>query len=320
MQFDLSPADLAHYHGSVREPDDFDAFWSATLEEARRHTVDVRSERVRTPLAAVEIHDITFNGFAGQPVKAWLRVPAGITSPLPTVVEFVGYGGGRGIPEDALFWSTAGFAHLQMDTRGQGATWSPGDTPDPDGTGPHTPGMMTAGIEDPYGYYYRRLITDAVRAIDAAAELDAVDPERIIAHGVSQGGGLALAATALNERVSALFACVPFLCDFPRAITVTDADPYKEISRYLAVHRARESEVLTTLSYVDGVCFARRATAPAVFTTSLMDTVCPPSTVFAAFNEYAAQDKQIWVHSHNGHEGGGREDAVRYVSERFRRE
>lgn len=159
-----------------------------------------------------------------------------------------------------------------------------------------------------------------MRAIDAAAELDAVDPERIIAHGVSQGGGLALAATALNDRVSALFACVPFLCDFPRAITVTDADPYKEISRYLAVHRARESTVLTTLSYVDGVCFARRANAPAVFTTSLMDTVCPPSTVFAAFNTYAAPDKQIWTHSHNGHEGGGTEDAVRYVSERYTRE
>ena len=103
---------------------------------------------------------------------------------------------------------------------------------------------------------------------------------------------------------------VPFLCDFPRAITVTDSEPYKEISNYLSVHRGAEATVLDTLRYFDGVNFARRATAPAHFTTALMDDVCPPSTVVAAYNEYAGA-KAIKIWTHNGHEGGGSDDAVR---------
>jgi len=62
--------------------------------------------------------------------------------------------------------------------------------------------------------------------------------------------------------------------------------------------------VFETLSYFDGVNFAPRATAPALFSTALMDIICPPSTVYAAYNHYAAE-KDIRTWPYNGHEGGG---------------
>ena len=46
---------------------------------------------------------------------------------------------------------------------------------------------------------------------------------------------------------------VPFLCDFPRAITLTTRDPYGEIVRYLKVHRDTSSQAFQTLAYFDGV-------------------------------------------------------------------
>ena len=97
----------------------------------------------------------------------------------------------------------------------------------------------------------------------------------------------------------------PFLCDIPRALAITDADPYGEIVRYLAVHRGAADQVLRTLSYVDGVHHARRATAPALFATGLRDTVCPPSTVFAAHNAYAADagDRGLPVQPPRGRRG-----------------
>jgi cephalosporin-C deacetylase len=61
------------------------------------------------------------------------------------------------------------------------------------------------------------------------------------------------------------------------------------------------------LSYFDGVNFAKRATAPALFSTALMDATCPPSTVFGAFHAYGG-DADITVWPYNGHEGGGVED------------
>ena len=56
----------------------------------------------------------------------------GRTGPLPTMVEYIGYGGGRGQPYEWLLWASAGYAHLVMDTRGQGGTWQGGDTSDID--------------------------------------------------------------------------------------------------------------------------------------------------------------------------------------------
>lgn len=51
--------------------------------------------------------------------------------------------------------------------------------------------------------------------------------------------------------------------------------------------------------------FAARGRAPALFAAALEDRTCPPSTVFAAFNAYAGEDKRIEVYEFNDHEGGG---------------
>ncbi|MBD8140821.1 acetylxylan esterase [Frigoribacterium sp. CFBP 13605] len=307
MFTDLPEPALREYRSTQTDPDDFDEFWATTLSETRAHPLDLRVDRVDTGLTTVDVYDVTFSGWAGQPVRAWLRVPAAAEGPLPAVVQFVGYGGGRGAAVENLFWSSAGFAHLQMDTRGQGSGWSLGDTPDPDGSGPAHPGVMTRGIDSRETYYYRRVFADAVRAVEAARGLDAVDASRVSVVGGSQGGGIALAVAGLVPDLAAVAAYVPFLCDFRRATVITDADPYKEIGRYLAVHRHRASSVHDVLAYYDGVNFARRATAPALFTTALMDPTCPPSTVFGAFHAYAgAADVTVWPY--NGHEGGGFED------------
>jgi len=61
--------------------------------------------------------------------------------------------------------------------------------------------------------------------------------------------------------------------------------------------------VFNTLAYFDGMHFAPRATSPALFSVALMDDTCPPSTVFAAYNQYAGP-KEITVWPYNGHEGG----------------
>ena len=307
MFTDLPEPALREYRSTQTDPDDFDEFWATTLAETRAHPLDLRVDRVETGLTTVDVYDVTFAGWAGQPVRAWLRVPAAAKGPLPAVVQFVGYGGGRGAAVETLFWSSAGFAHLQMDTRGQGSGWSLGATPDPDGSGPAHPGVMTRGIDSRETYYYRRVFADAVRAVEAARELDVVDASRVSVVGGSQGGGIALAVAGLVPDLAAVAAYVPFLCDFRRATVITDADPYKEIGRYLAVHRHRASSVHDVLAYFDGVNFARRATAPALFTTALMDPTCPPSTVFGAFHAYAgAADVTVWPY--NGHEGGGFED------------
>jgi cephalosporin-C deacetylase len=313
-RFDAPAAEIRVFRPEVAEPADFDAFWRSTLAESRALAMPAQLTRVPSPLAAVEVYDVQFSGFAGDPVGGWFLVPAGATGPLPAIVEFIGYGGGRGLPHERLPWAASGYAYFLMDTRGQGSAWgSGGGTPDPHGTGPSLPGFMTRGIEDQSGYYYRRVFTDAVLAVDAVRSFDLVDADRVAVCGGSQGGGIAIAAAGLSAGLVGAMPDVPFLCNFERAVGMTDRDPYNEIVRYLSVHRDAAPRVFETLSYFDGVNFAKRATAPAFFSVALMDPVCPPSTVFAARNHWgalggrdgrAAASADIVEYAFNEHEGG----------------
>jgi cephalosporin-C deacetylase len=309
----MSLSELERYRPELDEPEDFDAFWRATLTEARECDLALRVTPVAAGLPLVEVADVTFSGFGGHPIKAWLVRPAASAigdEALPAVVGYLGYGGGRGLPVEWLAWANAGYAFLVMDVRGQGSAWSVGgETPDPVGSAAAFPGFMTRGILDPHDYYYRRLMTDAARAVDAVRALPGVDATRVAVAGGSQGGGLALAAAGLVDGLAAVLADVPFLCHYRRALDLTDSLPYQEIVQYLAVHREHEAAAFRTLAYHDCVSHARRATAPALLSVGLRDDTCPPSTVFAAYNHYGAlatdrPDTQMAVYPYNRHEGG----------------
>jgi cephalosporin-C deacetylase len=192
-----------------------------------------------------------------------------------------------------------------MDTRGQGSGHLVGDSRDPGDTGdPSVPGFMTRGIRDPETYYFVRLFIDAARAVDAVRVHEAVDGDRILVTGSSQGGGLSLAAANLASGVVAAMVDVPFLAHFERAVAVTDENPYAELSEYCRAHRDHIDEVFHTLSYVDAVNHAKRVRVPGLFSVGLADLIAPPSTVFAAYNWYGGPGS-IEVYPYNGHEGGG---------------
>lgn len=313
--FDFSLDQLKTYCPDREEPADFDAFWRRTLDETRAHPLNATFTPVDYGLRNVETYDVTFNGYGGQPIKGWFILPAHRNGKLPCVVETIGYGGGRGFPTTYLLWASAGYAHFVMDTRGQGSTWSKGDTPDmePADSNPQHPGFMTRGILKPETYYYRRVFTDAVRAVEAAQSHDAVDTDRIATTGGSQGGGITVAVSGLlPDAVKVSMPDVPFLCHFKRAVTLNDSYPYQEIARFLLVHRDKVDAAMRTLSYHDGMHFAARATAKTLFSVGLMDEICPPSTVFAAYNHWAGE-KDIRIYTFNHHEGGGEFQTIEKV-------
>ncbi|MDP2772410.1 MAG: alpha/beta fold hydrolase, partial [Nocardioides sp.] len=224
MQYDWPVEQARDYHPDLAVPADLESFWSETLVDAFSAGPGPSLTRVDSGLVAVESYDVSFAGFGGHPVRGWLHLPAAPlreslgAGPLPGVVQYQGYNGGRGLAHEHVFWATAGYAHLTVDTRGQGSGWTSGDTPDPVGSAPSQPGFLTRGIEDPHTYYYRRVYADAVAAVEVLRGHELVDASRVAVAGVSQGGALAAAVAALApSSVAALLCDVPFLCDLPRA-------------------------------------------------------------------------------------------------------
>jgi cephalosporin-C deacetylase len=302
---DLPLAELRDYRPDVAEPDDFDAFWRAELAAARAHDGEPAFEPVAAPLRHAAVFDVTFSGYGGDPVKGWLLVPHALVPDSPLIVEYVGYNGGRGHPIDWLVYTSAGYPHLVMDTRGQGGGWRGADTADlSDDGAPSATGFVTRGIAEPHTHYYTRLYIDAARAVDAARAHQVTEGRPIVVAGASQGGALALAAAHLARDAAAALVDVPFLAHPRRAVEVTDSRPYGELIEYCSVHSDRVETVFRTLSYVDAVNHGRRATAPALFSVGLIDEITPASTVFAAYNHNAGP-KDIAVYPFNGHEGGG---------------
>lgn len=283
------------------EPVDFDTFWAATLHDARNTPARLEHQLVTTALRSVRVENVTFPGYAGDPVRGWLLTPAAADTPLPIVVQYTGYSDGRGDPLQHLLWASCGFAHFVMDNRGQGIDTADRTRPATDGPdGLH----VARGLNDPHDYYYRRLITDAVRAVDCLPAHPLIDSTRMVAAGASQGGGLALAVAALTDHVAALLCDIPFLTSWRHATHVADRGPYADLAELFRSGRARPDTAFATLAYFDGCHFATRATAPALFSVALMDPVCPPATVRAAFDRYAGpKDLQTWEFS--DHEGGG---------------
>lgn len=309
---DLPLDQLRDYRPATTARPDFDAFWAATLAEHAGSESVVDFDVVDTPLATIETFDATFGGFDEQPVKAWLHLPRHRSGPLPCVVQYMGYGTGRGTPVTLtnLLYSAAGYANLIVDNRGQAGS----DTADGDAERrTQASGFITQGILDPETYYYRRLIVDAVRAVRAAAQHPDVDAGRIAVAGGSQGAALALAAAALDGTPVAVLADLPFLSHVRRAADVASAGPYLELTEFGRARPELVDRAFATLSYFDTMNFAPRATAAARFSAALMDDVAPASTVFAAYNNYAGP-KAIDAYPFNGHEGGGQLAAARRLA------
>lgn len=140
-------------------------------------------------------------------------------------------------------------------------------------------------------YYYRRVVLECVRANDFIASRENWDGKNLLVMGASQGGWLSITTAALDPRVSGLQATHPAFCDvaadlhgrtggFPRpfAPDLTTGKP--------SVHATPAK--IATASYYDTVNFARRLKVPGFYTWGYNDDVCPPTSIYAAYNVITA--------------------------------
>jgi len=293
---DMSLEKLECYRPEPNKPDDFDAFWEKTLQEAHTQPLNSVITPIPHPMKGYICQRVEFDAYGGGKLVGYFLKPNG-KGPFPLIVHYIGYTGDKCYPHNYLYWLSLGCAVCVVDTRDQfGESYSNRSFDRGYGVG-----WMNMGIESPWTYYYRFVYGDCIRVLDFALSQDDIDKSRVCIEGTSQGGGLSLAMAALDSRPTHCIADIPFLCHFRRALEVSTVLPYTEIVAYLKRCPYLEEKALNTLSYVDNLNLADRINAKTMVSVGLQDVCCPPSTVFGVYNQIAAE-KEIKVYPYLAHE------------------
>lgn len=304
--FDLPFEQLESYQGRSPRPKDFDAFWDKGLEEMR--AIDPRTELIPAEFKVLnaECFHLYFTGVGGARIHAKLLHPAKTPRPHPAVLLFHGYTGDSGDWSDKLGYVSEGFTLAALDCRGQaGLSEDRGPV-----TGNTLHGHIIRGLEDalrgsPEKLLFRQVFLDAAQLARIVMEMPEVDANRVGAMGTSQGGALTVACSALEPRIKRAAPVCPFLSDYKRVWEMDQAkDAYMELQEYFRhsdpTHRLEDS-VFEKLGYIDIQFLAARIQAHVLWGIGLMDTICPPSTQFAAYNRIVSP-KAMAIYPDFGHE------------------
>lgn len=301
---DMPLEQLYTFSGRNERPEDIDEYWDRSIKEMEALGTACELVPAEYHFPNAECYDLYFTGMGGARIHCRFARPAKIEGKIPAVCIFHGYSGGLHSFASLMSYVAAGFAAVQMDCRGQGGPSE--DTIPVKGNTYH--GQIIRGLDDPDldKLYFRNVFLDAAQIARIMMAFDFVDETRVGAFGGSQGGGLTLACAALTPKLNRAAPQMPFLCDYRRVWEMDlDVAAYSELREYFRhtdpLHK-REKEVFTKLGYIDNQHIAHRIKAKVKMFTGLIDTVCPPSTQFAAYNKITSE-KSVVIYPDFAHEG-----------------
>lgn len=314
---DMPLEQLKTYEGRSPRPADLDEFWEAALAEMRATDpqVEMMPANFQSPFA--DCFDLWFTGVRGARIHVKHLRPKHSEGPHPAVLMFHGYTGNAGDWFDKLPYVSLGYSVFAMDCRGQG-----GLSQDVGGvTGNTHHGHIIRGLDDkPENLLFRHIFLDTAELARIAMDMPDIDETRVGAMGASQGGALTLACACLEPRIRRLAPVYPFLCDYRRVWEMDLAkDAYEELRTWFRLfdpRHERENEIFERLGYIDLQHLTGRIRGEVLIAVGLMDTICPPSTQFAAYNRITSP-KQMVLYPDFGHEGlpGFADETFRFMAE-----
>jgi cephalosporin-C deacetylase len=301
-QIDLPLEQLYAYEGVNPKPADFDDYWDRALAEMKSIDPQVELIPAQFQVPFAECFHLYFTGVRGARIHAKYIRPKGQNKKHPAILQFHGLSMDSGDWQDKFAYAALGVSVISMDCRGQGGLSE--DVGAVKGNTLH--GHIIRGINNhPDDLLYRHMFLDAAQLAGIVIGMPEVDPTKVAAIGISQGGGLTLACGALEPRVAKLAPVYPYLSDYLRVWEMDlDVAAYEEIRTYFRKfdpQHKRKNEVFEKLGYIDIQHLAPRIKGEVMMATGLMDTITPPSTQFAAYNKITSP-KRVEIYPDFAHE------------------
>ena len=285
---------------SMPVPEDFDAFWDNKKKQLAAVPQNPRLTKATSPQPDIELSDVQLR-CVGPDVSGYFARPTTKDPALkPAILTLHGAGVRSASPSGPVSWAKEGF--LAMDINAHGI---PNGRPHEyyDGQ-PNSLSMNSLkdyrfrGITNRDSHYFVGMFLRIIRAIDFLTSQKDWDGQTLIVFGSSQGGAQALAAAGLDPRVTFFAAGVPAMCDH----TGYAANRINGWPKFLKAEPSSEDDqkIAEAARYVDCVNLASRIKAPGIVTVGFIDTVCPPTGIFAAYNAIPTQ-KAIYPQPGIGH-------------------
>jgi cephalosporin-C deacetylase-like acetyl esterase len=303
----------------VPEPADFDAFWQGKKAALAAHpfTCEVKplADDLRKPIARFEAdgYECLVVGVAVpldgvRPVQGYLARPK-MAKPggHPAILHLraAGVSGNWCIasPWDAMNLAKE-YGAIVLDINAHGL---PNDQPKEFYSTIEQNELRDyklQGARSRDSFYFVGMYARLLRSVDFLCREPAWDQRHLIAMGGSQGGGQAMAIAGLDARVSAVCVAVPAMCNFSAVLHGSTSGWPNPVG---SVRGADQAEVAAAVSYCDNVNLAARSKAETLILVGLIDQVCPPQGVYAAFNNLTGR-KRIIAYPHRGHTTVPKED------------
>jgi cephalosporin-C deacetylase-like acetyl esterase len=261
-------------------PDDFDVFWSAQKRKLAGVPVNPRLKPVTSPEPEVECFDLQADCI-GAPVSGYFARPvAAKPKSLPIILTVHGAGVRGSSLKGAAGWAKKSFLALDINAHGL-----PNGKPArfyTDLANGELKDYRTAGRESRETVYFLGMFLRLVRAMDFLTAQPGWDGRTLVVHGSSQGGAQSIVAAGLDARVTFFAAGVPAMCDHTGA-TVGRISGWPKLVPGDPGGKP-DAKVLEVARYYDAVNFATRTKAAGILTVGFIDTTCPPTSVYAAYN------------------------------------
>jgi cephalosporin-C deacetylase len=275
---------------TTKKPEDFDTFWTKAIAEARKLPLDAKLLLLPDRCTSTQnVYEVSFqNENPGSRIYGILIMPKK-EGKYPAVLQVPGAGirpyNGFNLGDDVIT--------LEIGIHGIPVTLSPSVYLD----------LRLSALQnyqefnknDKDKFYYKRVYLGCVRAIDFLTSLPQYDGETVGVTGGSQGGALSIVTAALDSRVKFLAALYPALCDYAGYLNKRAGGwPH-----YFQTAEPKPGEV-ETLAYYDVVNFARRIKVPGWYSWGYNDYVCPPTSMYSAYNVIPAT-KELHVYMETAH-------------------
>ena len=287
--------DVENIKPTQTTPQDFTAFWSKSLNELKSVPLNFTKELLpNRSTVEVDVYRVSFSNINGSKVHGMLAMPSD-PGKYPAVLQVPGagvrpYGPDINLASNGVIVLTIGIHGIPVDL--DSSLYK-------DLNSGALRRYFNYNANSKEDFYYKRVYLGCVRANDILTSLSEWDGKNLVVTGGSQGGALSIVTAALDKRVTALAAYYPALSDLTGYL-------YKRAGGW--PHYFAESnnemkslpDIRQSTSYYDVVNFAAELNVPGFYSWGYNDIVCPPTSMYAAYNNIKAS-KKLSIYKETGH-------------------